>query len=204
VETERKKPDSGGMETTASLLAAIQRGDAGAADRLYERYADRVLAIVRLRMGAELRGCLESGDLAQSALLASLQGIQGFEYRHEGAFLHWLAQVVENRIRNEVEHFHRQRRDRAREVPLEAAGTDVLAGRTAGPQTKASLREQMARLEAAMEQLPPHYREIILLRKYEGLSFKEIAKRLGQSEDACRMLLARALAALSKRFVPEL
>jgi len=42
----------------------------------------------------------------------------------------------------------------------------------------------------------PH-REVILLRKFEDLSFKEIAARMGRSEDACRMLLARALAALT-------
>ena len=43
---------------------------------------------------------------------------------------------------------------------------------------------------------PPH-REVILLRKFEELSFADIARRLGKSEDACRMLLARAMTALT-------
>jgi DNA-directed RNA polymerase specialized sigma24 family protein len=43
----------------------------------------------------------------------------------------------------------------------------------------------------------PAHREIILLRKFEELSFAEIARRLGRSEDASRMLLARAMTALT-------
>jgi len=41
------------------------------------------------------------------------------------------------------------------------------------------------------------YREIILLRKFEELSFKEIGTRLDKSPDACRMLLARAMTAVT-------
>ena len=48
-----------------------------------------------------------------------------------------------------------------------------------------------------MEQLSPEHREIILLRKFEELGFKDIGERLGKSPDACRMLLARAMTALT-------
>ncbi len=57
--------------------------------------------------------------------------------------------------------------------------------------------EEFARLEAALDTLDPDYRDVIVLRKLEELSFKEIAERMGRSQDACRMLLARALAALT-------
>jgi RNA polymerase sigma-70 factor (ECF subfamily) len=59
------------------------------------------------------------------------------------------------------------------------------------------LEEEMLRLEAGLESLPEHYRQIIVLRKLEELGWAEIASRLGKSEDACRMLLARAMAALT-------
>ncbi len=49
-----------------------------------------------------------------------------------------------------------------------------------------------------MDALDPIHREVILLRKYEELSFQEIGERLGRSQDACRMLLARALTSLTK------
>ena len=59
------------------------------------------------------------------------------------------------------------------------------------------IKEEMARLERALERLDESQREVILLRKLEGLSFPEIGQKLGRSADACRMLLARALTALT-------
>ena len=59
------------------------------------------------------------------------------------------------------------------------------------------LDEEALQLERALEALSPAHREIILLRKFEELSFAEIGGRLGKSEDACRMLLARAMTALT-------
>ncbi len=56
-----------------------------------------------------------------------------------------------------------------------------------------ALKEETTRLEAPLESLEPIHREVILLRKYEELTFPEIAARLGRSPDACRMLLARAM-----------
>jgi RNA polymerase sigma factor (sigma-70 family) len=64
------------------------------------------------------------------------------------------------------------------------------------------LSEETARVERALESLEPAHREVILLRKYEELAFKEIASRMGRSEDACRMLLARAMAALTLALEP--
>jgi RNA polymerase sigma factor (sigma-70 family) len=65
------------------------------------------------------------------------------------------------------------------------------------PLSLAILNEEALRLERAIEGLDPAHRDVILLRKFEELSFREIAGRMGRSEDACRMLLARALAALT-------
>jgi RNA polymerase sigma-70 factor (ECF subfamily) len=63
--------------------------------------------------------------------------------------------------------------------------------------THAILNEDAQRLESAIEALAPAHRDVILLRKFQELSFGEIAERLGKSEDACRMLLARAMTALT-------
>lgn len=59
------------------------------------------------------------------------------------------------------------------------------------------LTEEAMRIERALESLPDHQREIILLRQFEELSFPEIASRLGKSEDACRMSFAHAMTALT-------
>jgi DNA-directed RNA polymerase specialized sigma24 family protein len=58
--------------STQALLQRVQIGDKGALNDLYNRYLMRVLAAVRARLGAELRGKLESCDVVQDALLANL------------------------------------------------------------------------------------------------------------------------------------
>jgi RNA polymerase sigma-70 factor (ECF subfamily) len=57
--------------------------------------------------------------------------------------------------------------------------------------------ERAERLEQAMESLSEAHREVIVLRKLQELGFREIGERLGKSEDACRMLYGRAMAALT-------
>jgi RNA polymerase sigma factor (sigma-70 family) len=80
-------------------------------------------------------------------------------------------------------------------VPIDTDAALAAGGRSALSQT--ILTEEAQQLEAAIEALTPSHREIILLRKFEERSFAEIGQRLGKSEDACRMLLARAMTALT-------
>src|SRR5262249_14069822 len=97
--------------STHALLQLVQTGDKEALNDLYNRYLMRVLAAVRARLGAELRGKLESWDVVQEAMLASLKNVQSFTQTSEGAFLNWLAKVVENRIRDQLDYFHAEKRD---------------------------------------------------------------------------------------------
>ena len=65
------------------------------------------------------------------------------------------------------------------------------------------LGERLERLEVALDSLADDHRQVIALRKFEELSFADIGARLGKSPDACRMMLARAMAALTLALVPE-
>ncbi len=58
-------------------------------------------------------------------------------------------------------------------------------------------KESLDRLEKALDELKPKYKEIIILKKIEGFSHADIAERLGKSTDAVGMLLSRAMAALA-------
>jgi len=60
-----------------------------------------------------------------------------------------------------------------------------------------SRKEELDKLEKAMDQLKPEYKEVIVLTKIEGLSYKEIGQQLGKSADAVGMLLSRAMVALT-------
>jgi RNA polymerase sigma-70 factor (ECF subfamily) len=183
-------------QETTTLLARAREGSAEALDEVYGRVAGRLLALIRLRLGPELRARVESRDVLQATLLRSFERIDQFEGARGPSLMAWLARIAENEIRDLVDRHRRQRRDARRDVPLSGAGR-ALADNVRSLSSRIVVKEEEARLEAALAELADHHRRVIVLRKLEELGWAEIARRLDRSEDACRMLLARAMAALT-------
>jgi RNA polymerase sigma-70 factor (ECF subfamily) len=189
-------------QDSAVLLRRAREGSREALDTLLGECGERLLAFIRLRLGPGLRAQLESGDVLQMTLLQAFQHIDQFEGASRRSLAAWLASIAQNAIRDQASFAHRQRRDAARTVPLDDyAGS--LAADVQSEVCRLQVKEETKRLEMAMEALEPLQREVILLRKYEELSFQEIGHRLGKSPDACRMLLARALTALTQRLLAK-
>lgn len=189
-------------QETTRLLRQAREGEPDALDALYQRVAGKLLALIRLRLGRSLRSQLESRDILQVTLLKSFEHLQQFERDDGPSLMAWLARIAENEIRDRVDYQNRQRRDARLELPLETAHTGLAAAMRSAL-TQVLLDERAERLERALESLEPHYREVIILRSYEELSFPEVGARLGKSEDACRTLFARAMAALTMRMSPH-
>lgn len=181
---------------TTSLLAEARAGSREALDTLFRQICGRLLTLIRARMGGDDRADRESRDVLQITLLRGFERLDQFAGGEGASLMAWLARIAENEIRDRRDYRHRARRDAAREVPLSNAG-GILADRVRSALSQVALGEQVDRLARALDRLDPTYREVVLLRKIEELSYKEIAARMGRSEDACRMLLARAMAALT-------
>ena len=190
------------MPTTegSDLIAQAKAGSPDALNLLYERSAPRLLSFIRLRLGRQLRERLESRDILQAAMLRSLERIRQFEGDQTRSWMAWLARIAENEIRDRADHQHRQRRDAAREVSLDDPPIPAL---TRSALTRVLQSEQSQQLETALESLSDAHREIILLRAFQELSFREVAARLHKSEDACRMLMARAMTALTLKMAEK-
>ena len=196
------------VHETQKLVSLAQGGDSSALDQLCEVYGERVLRIVRLRMGRELRGKLESMDLVQDTFMEAVKDLGKFEYQNEGDFLRWVSKIAENRIRDNLKRLHADKRDICREVPIDrhlsktgdSPSRTPEPIRTTTPSVIMSISEELDRLENAMDLLKPEYREMIVLNQIEGLSFREMGDRLGKSPDAIRMQIARAMASLASAF----
>jgi RNA polymerase sigma-70 factor (ECF subfamily) len=181
------------QETTA-LLRRVRDGSPGALDALLGHCAGRLLTAIRLRLGPDLRARIESRDVLQACLLKSFERIGEFE-RSEGASLQaWLARIAENEIRDLADYHHRRRRDLHADTPL--ADDRPLVAHVRSQLSQVILSQEMQRLARALERLSAEHREVIVLRRLEERSWGEIAERTGRTVDACRMLLARAMAAL--------
>jgi RNA polymerase sigma-70 factor (ECF subfamily) len=194
---------------TQQLVTLAKDGDEYAMNQLCRVYADRVRWMVRLRLGAELRPKLESLDLAQDVLIHALKGLGDFTYTNDGDFLRWLSKITQNALRDNVDKLYTGKRDIRKEVPLRDPDRTT-GGRpfripepleTKTPSVIMSMKEDLSKLEKAIDKLKPEYRDVIILSKIEGLSYKEIGKRIGKSPDAVRMLMPSAMAELTTVFM---
>ena len=190
---------------TQHLVALAKEGDEAAVNQLCTVYGERVRRIIRFRLDQRLRPKLDSVDVVQDALILALGGLQDFTYRNEGDFLRWLSRIAENKLRDILDQFHADKRDIHREIPFKKEGRSTEGGslgaagpvRATTPSVIACRKEALDRLEKTLDKLRPQYREVIVLKRIDGLSHAEIAERLGKNAGAVRMLLARAMAALT-------
>jgi RNA polymerase sigma-70 factor (ECF subfamily) len=195
------------LTETFELVRRAQEGDQAALEALFARYYERIRRVVRARIGPGLRRRLETGDILQRTFVKAVDVFDRFEMRDEGSLIHWLARIAEHQIRDAKDYLEADRRDARREVGLEVRSPDgdttplgrsLPAGVTA-PLDRVARDEEHERLDAALDSLPANYREVIVLRDYEGLSWECVARESGRpSPDAARMLHKQALKELAR------
>jgi RNA polymerase sigma-70 factor (ECF subfamily) len=114
----------------------------------------------------------------------------------------WLRQILATTLANLVRHHYgTQRRDLRLERELAAEldqSSQVLRLEAQGssPSQRVARREQAVVLAEMLGRLPEDYREVVILRHLEGLSFPQVAGRMGRTVDSVKKLWARALAQL--------
>ena len=178
-------------EATVELLNQARRGDAFALERLLERCMPPLRRWAHGRLPAPLRGPQETADLVQNAIAATLQRLDTFEVRHQGALQAYLRTAVLNQIRDLVRQ--QQRRPAMTELP------DTVANRDPSPLELAIGAENLDRYEAAVDRLPQADQEAIIGRLELQYTYEELAVVLGKpSPDAARMAVTRALKRLAE------
>lgn len=176
-------------------------GDAEALDRLLTRHLPAVRAFVRLHMGPALRARESMSDVVQSVCRELLTHRERFRFGGEGGFKAWLFTAARRKIANRARELEQQRRDVQREVAGLSEGHIAALGgayaRISSPTGAALRREDITRLETAIDRLTEEQREVITLAHLVGLSRAEIGEQMGRTEEAVRALLHRAMARLA-------
>ncbi len=192
---------------TLHLVNRAKGGDEAALQSLVARYLPRIHKMVRLSLGSKLKSQVESMDLVQEIMGRILKSYDKFEIREEASFVHWVRVLVQNEIKNQAAHQNAECRNPDKELHAikNPSGTwldfaDGLADTSETPSKIVEKKDDLGRLAQAMEQLPEEQKEVIVMRQYEEMSFGEIGKALGCSEDAARMKFVRAMDALTDVF----
>jgi RNA polymerase sigma-70 factor (ECF subfamily) len=170
------------------------------------RYRTWLGLLARVEVESRWGRKFDPSDVVQQTLLEAHRASGQFRGRTEAELLGWLRQILARVLAHEVRRYKgTQRRDVGREVSLEQA-LEASSRRLAAlvpssdpsPSAQADRREQEVRLAEALARLPDDYREVLLLRNFEGLAHDEVAARMGRAPGAVRMLWVRALARLRR------
>lgn len=166
-------------------------------EALVATYERRIYTLL-LRMVSDPE---EAADLTQETFVRAYRAFAHF--RREAQPYTWLYRIAVNLARD---HLAKRQRRRQREIEFSALETEEREGSFWEPPDKQpSLEEQLIRQELhqqianALQQMSDDYREVLLLREFEQMSYEEIAQTLGITVEAVRARLARARAWLRQR-----
>jgi len=181
----------------AQRMLAFQRGDEPAFQELIERNHSRVIGLAYRFVGNRA----EAEDLAQEVFLRIYRARH--TYRPTAKFSTWMFRIAANVSLNAL-------RDRARrrdDVSIEQlSGEDrgpfmVSDPETPAPDHRVGRSELAQKVREAISELPEKEQIAVVLNKYEGLSYADIARTLGCSTMAVKSLLARARENLKERLL---
>ncbi len=181
------------------LMDRMARGDTSALEILVRRHQDSVMSLIYRFVGDRLR----AEDLSQEAFLRVWRAARGYEPKAK--FTTWMYRIVANLCLNEVKNPWRKRLfslDRlgpAEWEPEEQEGTSEVQDDTPSPEEILLARERSRQLAAALGSLSKNQRMALILKRYYGLSYEEIAKILDCSVSAVDSLLVRGKRNLQKK-----
>ena len=174
------------------LLNCYLSGDRNAISQLIERHSRRVRDYIQMMV--------KDGDVAddifQETFIKAVRVIDEGRYTDNGRFLSWILRIAHNQV---IDHFSAQKQNRQlneAEAGYDVLGTLRLAERTVEDEI---VCEQIASdVRRMVELLPDEQREVVMMRYYSGLSFKEIAEQTGVSINTALGRMRYALINLRK------
>ncbi len=164
-----------------SLLERCRNGDLDAFDPLYQEYVTRIYSYL-------YRRTLDKNtaeDLTSVTFIKALEKISSYN-PSRGVFAAWLYRIARNSL---MDHFRSFRPNQDIEDVWDLASDDDAT-------QKLKDRENVEVVREALQHIDPEKREIILMRLWDGLSYKEISEITGKTESNCKVIFSRTIAEL--------
>ena len=153
------------------LLNHYLSGDRSAMSQLIERHSRRVRDYINMMVkDRDL-----ADDIFQETFIKAVRVIDEGRYTDNGKFLSWILRIAHNQV---IDYFRAQRQDKS--VSESEAGYDMLGTLRFAERTveDSMVSEQIERdVRALIDLLPPEQREVVMMRYFSGLSFKDIAEQ---------------------------
>lgn len=159
------------MLSDQALLQQYQQGNREAISQLLERHSRRLREYIRMMVKDDEL----AADLTQEVLIKVVRVIDEGRYTDKGRFLPWMMRIAHNRV---LDHFRSQKQTKT--VSESNAGYDILGSARFAEQSVEDniISDQIANeIRDLVEELPEEQREVVKMRYYAGLSFKDIAEQ---------------------------
>ena len=174
------------------LLNSYLLGNKSAISTLIEKHNRRVRDYIRMMVGdSDI-----AADIAQETFIKAVSVIDEGRYIDKGKFLSWVLRIAHNKT---LDYFRSQKSNTS--VSESSAGYNVLGTIKYADKSieDSMISEQIdTDIRALVEQLPEEQREVVMLRYYSDLSFKEIADQTGVSINTALGRMRYALINLRK------
>jgi RNA polymerase sigma-70 factor, ECF subfamily len=197
-----KQPDAKPPASDHELLQHCRAGDEEAFDELVLRHRQRAFNVAF----RELRDHEDAAEVAQDAFVRIYRSVNDF--RGDCEFTTWLHQIVVNLAHNKRRWWKRRGRDTSvsLDVAVETADGEMprqVAANTDAPDVTTVKAEFVELLGRRIGELPPKFREVLVLRNVDNLSYEQIADVLGCSIGTVKSRIARAREALRESMKDE-
>ena len=168
-------------------------------DALVAKYERKIFNVIYRLLG----DYEEATDLTQETFISAFRHFDSF--RGESKVFTWLYQIARNLCINRIRQRDRQRAlrleslDQPRERDDEDSPSREVADWSYSPQKVLEDRELRTRILNAIESLPPDYKEVVVLREFQNLSYNEIVDATGLTLENVKTRLSRARAMLRRK-----
>lgn len=175
------------MPTDTELALSFQQGTTDDFDALYMRHLKGIYAFIFYRTMERYT----AEDLTSQTFLKAFENMHSYNPK-KGAFSTWLYRIARNTVHD---HFRTLHKHEDIENVWDLAAEDNPFLDTAGHMEQSQIRD-------ALKTLSAEKRELVLLRLWDGLSYKEIADLTGKSEASLKMMFSRTVAELRTGLTP--
>ena len=181
------------------LVERVQRGDSAAFDVLVRKYQHRVVGLI----GRYVHDWSECQDIAQEVFMRAYRALGNF--RGDAQFSTWLHRIAVNTAKNHlVAQNRRPPTDDIDVMDAEQFDPSFRLRDTDTPEHELLRQEVERTVMDAVNRLPGELRDAITLREVEGLSYDEIAERMGCPIGTVRSRIFRAREAIDAQLKPLL
>lgn len=177
------------------LVSIYLEGNVSALETLVNRHRDRIYTFII----SKVRNQALAEDIFQDAFFKVIKSLKKGKYNEEGKFLPWVMRIAHNLV---IDHFRKAKRmpvvGKPRNKEDDFDIFDIIGNGEQSKEQTMMVGEQHEQLRLMIQELPEEQKQVLLMRHYEELSFKEISEKTGVSINTALGRMRYALINLRK------